>query len=57
MKTMKTEMLGDGQWETKDNEYLTDLVGEILYDIGINATSFAFHIEVEYYDGEEDNEV
>jgi hypothetical protein len=45
---MKTIMLGDDQLEVKDTEYLTDLIGDILNDMGINPTSFAFHIEVEY---------
>ena len=53
---MKTIMLGDDQLEVKDTEYLTDLIGDALNDMGINPTSFAFHIEVEYDDGEEDTE-
>ena len=51
---MKTIMLGDDQLEVKDTEYLTDLIGDALNDMGINPTSFAFHIEVEYDDGEEE---
>ena len=53
---MKTIMLGDDQLEVKDTEYLTDLISDALNDMGINPTSFAFHIEVEYDDAEEDTE-
>ena len=53
---MKTIMLGDDQLEVKDTEYLTDLIADALNDMGINPTSFAFHIEVEYDDAEEDTE-
>tara|TARA_X000001388_G_scaffold60457_1_gene45819 strand:+ start:1194 stop:1337 length:144 start_codon:yes stop_codon:yes gene_type:complete len=43
---MKTIMLGD--FENADNDYLISLISKELGDLGINASSFAFHIEVEY---------
>ena len=51
---IKTTMLGDDQLEVKDTEYLTDLIGDILNDMGIKwSGDFAFHLEVSYDDGED----
>jgi len=49
----KTVMLGD--FDKRDTEYLSELIADHLAHEGIKPESFAFHIEVEYIESE-DNE-
>ena len=52
MKELKTIMLGD--FTKAETNYLSELILEYLTDMGIEAESFAFHIEVEYTEAEEE---
>jgi len=54
MKELKTIMLGE--FHKPDVYYLSDLIARELEEMGIEAESFAFHIEVEYTEVEERDE-
>jgi len=54
MKELKTIMLGE--FHKPDVYYLSDLIARELEEMGIEAESFAFHIEVEYMEAEERDE-
>ena len=51
----KTIMLGD--FDKRDTEYLSELIADHLAHEGINPESFAFHIEVEYIESKENENV
>ena len=51
-KELKTIMLGD--FTKAETNYLSELIREYLTDMDIEPESFAFHIEVEYIEAEED---
>jgi hypothetical protein len=46
MKT-KTVLIGDGELSARDIEFIDEAVADALRDMGIEVTSFAWHIEVE----------
>ena len=46
MDEIKTISLGE--FDAHASEYLSELVGELLRERGINAASFAYSIEVDY---------
>lgn len=52
MKESKTITIGD--FHKPDTYYLSELVATELEEMGIRAESFAFHIEVEYIEAEEE---
>ena len=49
----KTIMLSN--FDKRDTDYLSELIADNLYHEGIKPESFAFHIDVEYIESE-DNE-
>tara|TARA_Y100000114_G_C11538274_1_gene221379 strand:- start:116 stop:274 length:159 start_codon:yes stop_codon:yes gene_type:complete len=52
MKELKNVMLGD--FTKAETNYLSELILEYLTDMEIEVESFAFHIEVEYIEAEEE---
>ena len=52
MSEVKTLMLGE--FHKSDVYYLSDLIARELEEMGIEAESFAFHIEVEYTEAKEE---
>ena len=46
MKT-KTVLVGDAELSARDIEFIDEAVADALRDMGIEVTSFAWHIEVE----------
>jgi len=53
-KELKTIMLGD--FTKAETNYLSELILEYLTDMDIEPESFAFHIEVEYMEAEENDD-
>lgn len=50
----KTVMLSD--FDTRDTDYLSNLILAHLIDMGIEPVSFGFHIEVEYTEYTEESD-
>ena len=50
---MKTKTITIGTFDDRDTDYLVNLIMDYLSDMGIEAQSFAFSVEVEYYIEEE----
>jgi hypothetical protein len=53
---MKTALIGDNELSRKDLEAVSEMVHDALRDMGINPASFAWHIEVEYTEEENEDE-
>jgi hypothetical protein len=55
---MKTALIGDNELSPccKDLEAVSEMVHDALRDMGINPASFAWHIEVEYTEEENEDE-
>jgi hypothetical protein len=47
---MKTVLVGDAELSARDIEFIDEAVADALRDMGIEVTSFAWHIEVEIPD-------
>lgn len=48
----KTVLIGDNELSRQDLNAISEMVHDALRDMGIEPTSFAWHIEVEYTEGE-----
>ena len=49
---MLTKQISFGEFDNIASDYLSELVHELLYHKGIDAESFGFSIEVEYWERE-----
>ena len=47
---IKTIMLGDADINARDTEFIDEVIADALMGMGIEVTSFAWHIEVEIPD-------
>jgi hypothetical protein len=48
----KTILIGDDELSRQDLNAISEMVHDALRDMGIEPASFAWHIEVEYTEGE-----
>lgn len=49
---VKTIMVGDAEMTARDTEFIDEVIAVALMDMGIEVTSFNWHIEVEIPDEE-----